>query len=373
MPRISVVIPSYNHEKYLRECLQSVLIQTFPDFEIIITDDGSSDRSVDVIKEFKDQRIHLYIHSTNKGACIALNNCIRNSSGEYIAVLNSDDAWEPAKLEKQMDFLDNHPEIAAVFSKATFINESSLPITKRNFNYFQVLEKENRTRFAWLHFFFFEGNCLCHPGVLIRKSCYDDVGVYDARIANLPDLDMWVRLCLKYEIHVMDDKLVRFRIRDKEINASGDNPTNRIRRQFESIQIFNHFLTIQDSDSFLKIFPEAVKYGEIHHEYIPYLLGRLALEVNCDAAHLWGLEVLNKLIGDCEKAVGIESRYNFHYRDFINLTAQYDVFKVGFRTVSLPFSRKTGIFFHLEEIGWMTKIILGLINLLRNVRSRFRQ
>ena len=109
MPKVSIIIPSYNHEKYIRECLQSALNQDYQDFEIIITDDGSSDRSVEIIKEFTDPRIHLFVHPHNQGACVTMNHCLEQAKGEYIGVLNSDDAWEPTKLGKQVRLLDKEP------------------------------------------------------------------------------------------------------------------------------------------------------------------------------------------------------------------------------------------------------------------------
>ena len=141
MPRVSIVLPSYNHEKYVRECIQSALDQTYQDFEIIITDDGSTDGTVNVIKEFDDSRIQLYTHTENEGACNAINNCIKKAAGEYIAVLNSDDAWEPTKLEKQVKYLDSHPEIGAVFTKVVLVDEAGNLIGSENYNNFYIFEK----------------------------------------------------------------------------------------------------------------------------------------------------------------------------------------------------------------------------------------
>ncbi|HSE39385.1 MAG TPA: glycosyltransferase family 2 protein, partial [Acidobacteriota bacterium] len=98
MPTVSVIIPSYNHERFVQECIQSVLNQTFQDFEIIITDDASIDRTVEIIEQFDDPRIKLFKHSINQGVSIAANNCIKHAKGKYIAWLSSDDAWYSEKL-----------------------------------------------------------------------------------------------------------------------------------------------------------------------------------------------------------------------------------------------------------------------------------
>ena len=328
MPRVSVVLPTYNHEKYVGECIQSVLDQTYQNFEIIITDDGSTDGTVNVIKEFDDSRIQFYTHAENKGACAAINNCIQKAAGEYIAVLNSDDAWEPTKLEKQVQYLDSHPEIGAVFTKVAFVDEAGNLIGPENYKGFYKFEKENRSRYEWLRFFFSPGNCLCHPSVLIRKKCYDEVGLYDERVANLPDLDMWVRLCLKYDIHILNEKLVRFRIMTDKSSASADKPSTHIRSGFDYIQILNHYLAINDREIFLKIFPEAAKYGIVEEEYIPYFLSRLAVDINTRTWHLWGLQTLFNFLGQDGMAISLEKKYGFRYRDFYDLTAQHDIFNI---------------------------------------------
>ncbi len=328
MPKVSVVIPTYNHEKYVRECIQSTLDQTYQDFEIIITDDGSTDGTVNVIKEFDDSRIQLYTYPENKGACTATNNCIRKAAGEYIAVQNSDDAWESTKLEKQVQYLDSHPEIGAVFTKVVLVDEAGNLIGPEDYKNFYIFEKENRSRYEWLNLFFSSGNCLCHPSVLIRKKCYDEVGLYDERMANIPDQDMWTRLCFKYDIHILNEKLVRFRILADKSSASADKPSTQIRSAFEYIHILNHYLAINDRKIFLKIFPEAEKYGVVEEEYIPYFLSRIALDINTRIWVLWGLQTLFDFLGQDGMAISLEKKYGFRYRDFYDLAAQHDIFNI---------------------------------------------
>src|SRR5450631_4125746 len=115
MARVSVVIPSYNHGKYIAQCIESVLAQSFADLEVVITDDASTDDTVARIHAFRDPRVRLHTFPKNLGQCVALNASIRRSVGEYIAVLNSDDYFAPGKLERQVSFLDVNPEIGAVF------------------------------------------------------------------------------------------------------------------------------------------------------------------------------------------------------------------------------------------------------------------
>lgn len=328
IPTISVVIPSYNHEKYVKETIESVLNQTFQDFEIIITDDGSKDNTVNEIKKYSDPRIKLFVFEENQGACKTLNNCINHSKGKYIAVLSSDDVWELDKLEKQLKFLKNHPEIDAVFTKAKIINEFGSSYTDKKHPYYTIFEQTNRSKYEWIRFFFFNGNCLCHPSLLIKKSVYDEVGLYNENLANLPDFDMWTRVCLKLNIYILDEKLVKFRVRDNDANISSLKPTTHIRSRFEAKQILDNYLSINDTSNLLKIFPDAKKYGVIKNKCIPYIIGRIAYDTNVEIKQLWGLELIYNLMKSAKMADILEKEYNFKYSDFLKMSSKADIFKV---------------------------------------------
>ena len=99
MPKVSVIMASYNHEKYVGQAVQSVLDQTYQDFELVIADDGSTDRTAAEVAKFADPRIKFFPFSQNRGQFVTTNHCLRQATGEYIAVLNSDDAFLPTKLE----------------------------------------------------------------------------------------------------------------------------------------------------------------------------------------------------------------------------------------------------------------------------------
>ena len=170
--KVSVVIPSYNHEKFISEAIQSVLDQTFQDFEIIITDDGSSDKTVEKIKKFNDPRIKLFQLDYNQGFYFAFKKCLEESCGDYIAMLSSDDIFLPDKLEKQVKILDENDKYAAVFGFAQIIDETGNNRDDKEHFYSTVFMQENRTRHQWLKKFFYEGNFLCHPSILIRKEFY---------------------------------------------------------------------------------------------------------------------------------------------------------------------------------------------------------
>ncbi len=340
-PTVSVIIPSYNHERYVRQCIQSVLDQTFQDFEIVITDDGSSDNTVDVIKSFTDSRIRLFEHRRNKGASTAANNCILNSHGKYIAMLSSDDVWYPEKLALQVGYLDDHPGVAAVFGRVDWINENGSLIADKGYPYIHMFEAENRTRHEWLRYFFLQGNCLCHPCSLVRRECYSEVGMFDPAFASLPDLDFWIRICIKYEITILDQKLIKFRKFANENNASGETIETLIRNRLEHRHSLNHYLKIDDPDELFLIFPEASKYGDATADILPYFLGRIAIKTDDDYKVLWGLDVIYKLLQDDTNAKILENICNFTSLDFIKLAGTYDPFKVSALTTITSTEKRT--------------------------------
>ena len=194
-PQVSIILTSYNHTKYLRYAIDSALDQSFTDFELIIWDDASTDNSWDIIQSYDDPRIRAFRNKINKRVGNARKAILEVVTGEYVAIHSSDDIWEPDKLKKQVAFLEDNPQIGAVFSWAQIIGEDGKPLIDKFHPYNNIFEQPNRTRHEWLNFFFYHGNALCHPSLLIRKICYQDCGAYRYGFAQLPDFDMWVRLC----------------------------------------------------------------------------------------------------------------------------------------------------------------------------------
>ena len=218
-PKVSIIISSYNHAKYLRAAIDSALNQTFTNFELIIWDDASTDDSWEIIQSYTDPRIQSFLNKQNRRAASNFNDAIANvARGEYIALFTSDDIWEPDKLEKQVDFLDGHPNIGVVFSLAQVIDEKGNIFEDSDHFYSTIFDQDNRSRFDWLNRFFMHGNALCDPSAVVRKICYKECGLYRNGLTMVDDLDFWIRVCLKFEIHVIQERLIKFRVRDNEAN-----------------------------------------------------------------------------------------------------------------------------------------------------------
>jgi len=233
-PKVSVCMASYNHAPFIRVAVESVLNQTFSDWELVVTDDGSSDGTIDALDGIRDERIRIERFPENRSACVALNHCIRRAQGQYIAILNSDDAWLPTKLARQLDVALQRPEASAIFTTVDMIDEQGHPLGNGH-PHKALFEQSNRPRRDWLKRLLVAGNCLCHPSVLVRAEIYKTLGLYDERMAQLPDLDMWVRILLAHDIWVVPEPLTLFRVLDRERNASGNRLDVRMRCATENM------------------------------------------------------------------------------------------------------------------------------------------
>jgi glycosyltransferase involved in cell wall biosynthesis len=326
MPRVSVILTSFNHEKYIREAIDSALHQTFTDFELIVWDDASVDASWDIINSYADRRIRAFRNDRNRRPIYGVLKAIAEvASGEFIALHHSDDVWTLGKLAKQVAFLDAHPEVGAVFSDALAIGEDGSPLADENHFYAHVFEQPNRTRHEWLRFFFGHGNALCHPSILIRKACYADCGAYRYGFGQLGDLDMWMRLCLKYDIHVMADKLVKFRVRNNEANTSGSRPETRIQWAYEFHKLLQNYRKLTRFEDLVKVFPAAEKFDRKEGTDVGFALAMVALEERSFGfAPLFGLDLLFEIISDARRSENVRHFYGFGYENFVAMTGRHD-------------------------------------------------
>lgn len=265
-PTVSIVMATYNHANFVAETIRSVLAQTGVDFEFLIADDGSSDSTRDVVATFQDERIKFFPSEVNQGACVVTNALITKASGEFIALINSDDFWiDQDKLSFQVQFMRENPKIGACFGRAQFVDREGKKIDKTAIPWGGVFDQPNRTQGAWLRQFFDLGNCICHPTMLIRKVCFEQLGFYNNRLRQLPDMDMWIRLVKHYPIHIFDKELICFRVMPGE-NASSQTVENSIRTINEHYLIAENFFVDVTSEQLLDGFSDMLKNKDIPSE-----------------------------------------------------------------------------------------------------------
>ncbi len=208
MPKVSVIIPTYNRGNFIVAAIESVLAQNYRDFEIIVVDDGSTDNTQLQLKPFKEKlnngRIR-YFYQPNQGIACARNTGIRCSQGEYIAFLDSDDLWLGDKLKIQTEILDGNPAIGLTYASMIIYDE------KGNYRGLKP-SKVSGTNFQELIEW---GGHYPTSTIMLRKDCFKRVGLFDENFARLEDFDMWLRISRLYRIFpVIDQPLGIYRWHD---------------------------------------------------------------------------------------------------------------------------------------------------------------
>ena len=221
-PRISVLMPAYNSEQYVAEAIESILNQTFADFEFIIINDGSKDNTAKIIQEYakKDARIKFVNHTKNKGLIGVLNEGLDLARGEYIARMDSDDISLSMRFEKQVAYMDAHPECGVLGTWfQTFGNATNTVRHPERIRLLNILADQH----------------VGHPTVMMRKSVLDKYGFrYDPNYKHAEDFELLSRMVMVTEIHNLPEILLRYRWAGTNISvihsATQQNVTQRVKQ-----------------------------------------------------------------------------------------------------------------------------------------------
>lgn len=212
-PKISVVLPTYNRAQLLKRSIQSVLDQTYKDFEVIVVDDGSTDNTEEVVRRLiiKDKRVRFIKFKENKGANAARNAGIRASRGKFVAFQDSDDVWNPIKLAVQIKVLNKAPkEVGAVYCAWRVVGEKSKIMPPK-----RILNKSGN-----IHKVLLRGNFITTQVVVLKKDCFRKVGLFDENLPRYQDWEMWIRVAKYYNFKFIDKLLVIQYMQKKSISAN---------------------------------------------------------------------------------------------------------------------------------------------------------
>ena len=213
-PTISVVMPVYNRQKYVAEAIDSILVQTYKDFEFIIVDDCSTDQTLNIILTYKkkDQRIRIIKNNQNLGIAISRNKGIDLAQGKYIAFMDSDDISLPERFEKQIEFMDKNPEISVLGTQCEYIDlEGNFIRIKR----VPLLPIEVR----W----YLYAKSIINPSVMVRSELFKLHNYRHINIKSASDYEIWARISNKFLIGNLPDILVKFRRHDLRISKTARN------------------------------------------------------------------------------------------------------------------------------------------------------
>ncbi|HXG18411.1 MAG TPA: glycosyltransferase family 2 protein [Methylomirabilota bacterium] len=237
-PKVTAVIPVYNREKYVGEAIDSVLAQTFTDFELLVIDDGSTDRSRKVVQSYRDSRIRLVVNDANQGIPRTRNKGVQLAQGEYLAFLDSDDWAYPERFAKQVAFLDRHPEYAAVGTWAVWMDEEGRSL--RRVQRKPVFPDE----IAALRLFrqgITNSTSMARTAVLRE---FEHREKYDLS----EDFDLWVRIAAKHKLAALPEVLVRCRRHKRRISLEQAHRAKDLRLTIYAAQLRTLGMAFTDTD-----------------------------------------------------------------------------------------------------------------------------
>lgn len=240
--KVTVLMPVYNAAAYIAEAVNSVLVQTYTDFELLIVNNSSTDDTIAVIKSFADTRIRL-IEETQQGIAFALNKGLSEARGEYIARFDADDICEPARLEKQLDFLEKNPDYIVCGSDAEYMSEDG----EHLFN-FRCVGHEHEEIMKQL-----QVDCpIIHSAVIYRKQPILLAGGYPADAHNFEDYLLWVQIAKRGKFYNIPERLIKVRFNHASVTIDEKWRGTRFRQLKKKI-IMQGFVTYDEGQELLSI------------------------------------------------------------------------------------------------------------------------
>lgn len=302
-PKVSIACRTFNASGTIARAIRSVLNQTYENWELIIADDGSSDDTVAIIKQFHDERIRLHVNTSNLGPIGNLNKVFSLCSGTYIAVLDGDDFYRPTKLEKQVNFLETHPDYGAVFSYITCDAKITSNLINRPFHSREDMIRE----------IFFYQNFLAFPTEMFRKELL--VHFPEPLIAT-GDCNFHLQVLFKTKIKIMQESLIKYNTKGNNHVSSWINGNVIF---VENVMLLKTFTKLTDLNLFKSTFKGYYeKYGQINAPIdIPYFVARIAIDT--PSKSLAGLCLLAELFSDDSYFSHIRKTYNLSYIDYIQI------------------------------------------------------
>jgi Glycosyltransferases involved in cell wall biogenesis len=318
--KFSILLITHNQEKYVEETISSILAQTYKNFEIVVSDDCSSDKTLEVVRKINSDKIKIVQTPYNMGINGNLNTAIQNSSGDYVMFLGGDDKLRAGYLEKMNEILGKE-DVAVFYSKATVINPKSEYTIGKDKSFYDL---PNAPREKILHKMFMETNMLPSPGMTIKKDVISKILPLNNSLIVYQDFNINIELLAdrnnKYVF--LDDIYVEYRKFDDGRNISNNNGGMTIvRNMLDTDCLMDTFLKIRDLSLLREVFPEEIaKTGiEPYEDTIPFFLGQMALLSPNKNRRVWGYKTVAKFISTDEGYGIAHERYGFIFKDFLGL------------------------------------------------------
>lgn len=321
-PKVSILCPAYNHEKFVKYFIQSVLNQTEQDFELLIVDDNSTDNTVGEIEKFTDSRIKVLKHKYNKGINAGINELFKLANGAYCVLIGSDDILKPNHLKTATEFLDNNSNIGVYYSSLSLIDDNNNPIEDKS----NLYVRNNCDRFDLLKKMFFNHNMLLSPGMVIRRTAMEEIMPLDLTIVQYQDYQMHIKLMLNNEIYQTEEKLVDYRIISGNKNISARTSIVLKREELEEFKLMDTYLEIKNLELLRNIFKEEIVHiGEPAEGAIPYFLGVLAFSSTKEIRKNWGFLTIMNFLKTEENFELVHKVYGINFKSYIDLVNHLDI------------------------------------------------
>lgn len=321
-PKISVLTTLFNHERFIKDALQSALIQTLPPSEIIVLDDASTDNSLKAARSVSHPAIQVISEKCNLGGPNTMKG-LSACKGDLIAILNSDDVWAPEKLEKQFSHLASSPQAGVVFTHVRTIDESGTPWTGSSHRHQQVFDVQNRSRYEWLRHFFLVGNPFCASSALVRRECFDRLGPLDGSYIQLQDLDMWIRVAIAgYDLHVIEEPLTYYRVMRDGNNMSSGHSGTRATNSFEYAKTLRNYWRLTSLQELVRVFPEINVADRADDSLTLFYLAQYAAKQPSLHHRLFALETMSRWGGNWEAMNLAYECHGFDFSEYRNFFAR---------------------------------------------------
>ncbi|WP_461537923.1 glycosyltransferase family 2 protein [Spongorhabdus nitratireducens] len=237
-PLVSVIVTCYNHDQYIEDAIQSVLGQTYENIELIVVNDGSTDKSEEILNRLSAQHNFKVIHQYNKGLSEATNTGLKEANGKFIALLDSDDIFLPDKISKQVRFMCRNQDIAICGGNMLIINDKKELASPRRFSKFRTLDFDD--------VFMDKKDIIPASSAMIRKDVTDKIGGFDPSLKLIQDRYFWLKATAAgYKIAGMNDLLIYYRKHDKNIHRNHRAMTENLLHIIEMYPESNHYETVK--------------------------------------------------------------------------------------------------------------------------------
>ncbi|WP_026760392.1 glycosyltransferase family 2 protein [Selenomonas ruminantium] len=311
---ITVIMTAYNHERYIQEAIESILNQSYENWELIIVDDGSTDNTKKIIETFNDSRIKK-IYKSNGGTSDATNIGIDEAKGDWVALMSGDDISHKDRIKTELEVAKKQG-FDVVFSIPELIDDRGKTLSDEYMPVFY--KKYNSSKGDVLKELFYNGNIFCAPSAMINKKVFEKCGKFKRHLLQLQDFDLWIRIAKKFDIKVIRSRLVKYRIHKNNLSSK----RNDKRLEFEMRDVYKKFFDKMEWDDFFDIFlakgNDGFAFGANSFDVATIFI---LINNPIISAHTAGLEKLANLIEDDKMYINLIQNYGFTMKKYFEATA----------------------------------------------------